>query len=105
MNAIKPEEIKQRLAKGEKLNMIDVREDEEVAHGMIPGAVHIPMGELPERHNEIERTGEIILVCRSGNRSARVYEYLQSLGYTGLLNMTGGMLEWEKLDMTEPGSK
>lgn len=98
MNTINPEEIKKRLAQGDALYMIDVREDEEVASGMIPTAIHIPLGQLPDRHEEIQRSDEIILVCRSGNRSGKAYDYLQSLGYTGLKNMTGGMLVWGKLD-------
>jgi rhodanese-related sulfurtransferase len=96
METILPSELKQRLLNGEQLTIIDVREDEEVAAGMIPGAVHIPLGELPERHEEIPQAGEIILVCRSGNRSGKAFGYLESLGYKGLKNMTGGMLEWVK---------
>lgn len=94
---IDPAEVKRRLAGGERLNVIDVREDEEVAAGIIPGAKHIPLGQLPERHGEIERTDEIVLVCRSGNRSGRACDYLNSLGFAGLKNMSGGMLAWEKL--------
>jgi len=94
---IEPADVKRRLAQGERLNVIDVREDEEVAAGMIPGAKHIPLGQLPERHGEIVRSGEIVLVCRSGGRSGRACEYLQSLGFDGLLNMSGGMLAWEQL--------
>ncbi len=97
METILPIEVKERLAKGEQLTIIDVREDEEVAAGMIPGAQHIPLGTLPFRHGEIPEKDEIIVVCRSGNRSGRAYDYLQSLGYHGLKNMTGGMLEWDKL--------
>lgn len=91
---IEPSEIKDRLAKGERLNMIDVREAGEVAHGMIPGAKHIPLGQLPERVGEIEPTGEIILICKSGQRSAQACEYLAMLGFRGLKNMAGGMLKW-----------
>lgn len=98
MNTISPEELKARLDQGEAMYMIDVREDEEVAVRMIPTAVHIPLGELPERHEEIQRQDEVILICRSGNRSGKAYDYLQMLGFTGLKNMTGGMLAWEKLD-------
>ncbi len=97
INTILPEEVKERLSRNEKLNIIDVREPEEVAQGMIPGAKHIPLGELPSRHAEIEQTGEIIVVCRSGNRSGKACEYLQSLGIAGLKSMAGGMLSWEKL--------
>ncbi|MFC5453167.1 rhodanese-like domain-containing protein [Paenibacillus aestuarii] len=95
MDTILPSEIKERLGRGEKLTIVDVREDEEVAAGMIPGAKHIPLGQLPERHEEIAKADEIILVCRSGNRSGRALGYLESLGYKGLKNMTGGMMEWE----------
>jgi rhodanese-related sulfurtransferase len=93
---IHPSEVKRRLMQGEKLNMIDVREPEEVAAGMIPGARHIPLGELPFRHDEIPQTGEIIIICRSGRRADRACEYLSAQGFRGLKNMTGGMLEWEK---------
>lgn len=92
---ITPAEVKARLEKGESLNLVDVREDEEVAAGMISGAVHIPLGELPFRFGEIPQTGEIIMVCRSGNRSGRACEYLQAQGLKGLKNMVGGMLEWD----------
>ena len=95
---ITPAELKARLANGDKPRMIDVREDEEVAMGMIPGAEHIPMGQIPDKIDEIDRSGEVILICRSGNRSGRVQEYLQSLGFTGTKNMVGGMLEWDGLD-------
>lgn len=97
INIILPDEIKDRLAKGEKLNIIDVREDKEVAEGMIPGAQHIPLGDLPDSHEKIQKTDEIIMVCRSGARSGRACEYLQHLGFKGMKNMAGGMLEWEKL--------
>jgi rhodanese-related sulfurtransferase len=91
---ITPEEIRQKLERGEALNIIDVREHDEVAQGMIPGARHIPLGELPERHNELKGQGEIILVCRSGSRSSRACDYLEHLGYSGLKNMSGGMLAY-----------
>lgn len=97
MQTITPSELRERLHKGEKLDIIDVREAEEVAQGMIPGAVHIPLMELPERLAEIPQQGETILVCRSGNRSSRAYGFLEAQGLKGLKNMTGGMLEWEQL--------
>lgn len=94
MTTITPAEVKQRLQNGEPLLILDVREDEEVAAGIIPGATHIPLGQLPMRHQEIPEADEIILVCRSGNRSGKALDYLESIGYKGLKNMTGGMLEW-----------
>lgn len=97
MDWIDPSEIKQRIEQGEKLNLIDVREDEEVAQGMIPGARHIRLSEIPHRLDEIEQTGEIIMICRSGVRSAHACEYLSQLGIQGLKNMAGGMLKWEEI--------
>lgn len=97
IGSITVEQLKARLDRGEQLQMIDVREDEEVAQGMITGAKHIPLGQLPDRYNEIERTNEIIMICRSGNRSGRACDYLQAQGITGLVNMTGGMLAWDLL--------
>ncbi|NOU85015.1 rhodanese-like domain-containing protein [Paenibacillus sp. LMG 31460] len=95
MDTILPSEIKERLDRGEQLAIVDVREDEEVAAGIIPGAKHIPLAQLPDRLSEIPQVEELILVCRSGNRSGRAISFLEAQGYKGLKNMTGGMLEWE----------
>ncbi|MDQ0900029.1 rhodanese-like domain-containing protein [Paenibacillus sp. LMG 31458] len=95
MDTILPSEIKERLDRGENLAIVDVREDEEVAAGIIPGAKHIPLAQLPDRLSEIPQVEELILVCRSGNRSGRAISFLEAQGYKGLKNMTGGMLEWE----------
>lgn len=95
---IEAEEVRRRLEAGENLIIVDVREDEEVAMGMIPGAKHIVMGSIPDRVDEIPREGEVILVCRSGNRSGRVYDYLETLGYRNTKNMNGGMIAWEGYD-------
>ena len=73
--------------------ILDVREDFEVADGMIPGAVHIPMGQLQERLSELDPAVPVIAVCRSGNRSARVAEALNNAGYTAD-TMAGGMSAW-----------
>ena len=93
--SITPEEVRRRIKAGEKLTIIDVREDEEVAQGMIPGAKHIVMYTIPDRLDEIPKDTEVILVCRSGNRSGRVYDFLEMQGYTKTYNMVGGMLAWE----------
>ncbi|WP_248926504.1 rhodanese-like domain-containing protein [Paenibacillus hamazuiensis] len=97
MKTITVQQLKERLAQGESLTLIDVREPEEVAQGMIPGAVHIPLGEIPDRFAEIPKDRETIMICRSGNRSSRAIEFLQHHGYDNLVNMTGGMLAWEQI--------
>ena len=91
---ITTDELQKKLEAGEKLELVDVREDEEVAAGMIPGAKHIKMMEIPNRMNELERETEYIIICRSSARSANVCQYLQQQGYK-VRNMVGGMLEWE----------
>ncbi|WP_394248711.1 rhodanese-like domain-containing protein [Arthrobacter pityocampae] len=73
--------------------ILDVREDFEVADGMIAGALHIPMGQLQARLFELDPAAPIIAVCRSGNRSARVADALDGAGYTAD-TMTGGMTAW-----------
>jgi rhodanese-related sulfurtransferase len=94
---ITPEQLKARLEAGERVRMIDVREAEEVAEGMIPGAVHLPLGELPQRLDEIPQDEEVVIICRSGGRSARACQYLAMLGFTNPVNLAGGMLAWNEL--------
>ncbi len=90
------EELKERMDKGEKLNLIDVREEYEFDEFNI-GATLIPLGELPDRLEEIEawKDQEILIHCRSGARSGRAKEYLTSEGYTNVRNVLGGMLAWQ----------
>ncbi|AOV06555.1 rhodanese-like domain-containing protein [Sporosarcina ureilytica] len=94
MKEITPSEVQERLESGETLHLVDVREDDEVAEGIIPGALHIPLGEVAERVNELDKSKSYILICRSGGRSGRATEFLEAQGYDAT-NMTGGMLEWE----------
>jgi rhodanese-related sulfurtransferase len=90
------EELKERMDKGENLNLIDVREEYEFDEFNI-GATLIPLGELPDRLEEIEawKEQEILIHCRSGARSGRAKEYLTSEGYTNVRNVLGGMLAWQ----------
>ncbi|WP_316571020.1 rhodanese-like domain-containing protein [Neobacillus sp. YIM B06451] len=94
IKTISTEELKKKIEVGEKLELIDVREDEEVVYGMVPGAKHIKMGEIPARLEELDKNKEYIVICRSGGRSMNVCHYLQQQGYK-VINMEGGMLEWE----------
>jgi rhodanese-related sulfurtransferase len=91
---ITPSELEERLKKGGKLELIDVREEEEVEEGMIKEAKHIPMGEIPNQLDQFEKDKEYIFICRSGRRSENVCLYLQDQGYQ-VVNMVGGMLEWK----------
>jgi len=90
------EELKERMDKRENLNLIDVREEHEFDEFNI-GAKLIPLGELPDRLEEIEawKDQEILIHCRSGARSGRAKEYLASEGFTNVRNVLGGMLAWQ----------
>ncbi len=96
MTNITPEEVKQRLDNGEKLNLIDVREPHENVEFNIGGKL-IPVGNIQSMQIEdIEdlRNEEVILYCRSGNRSGMAAMVLDQLGFTNTKNLTGGMLAW-----------
>lgn len=87
-------EVENLLNEGNTLNIVDVREVEEVKAGKIPGVIHIPLGLLEFRMHELNKSKEYILVCRSGGRSGRAYQFLEGYGYN-VINMAGGMLAWE----------
>jgi rhodanese-related sulfurtransferase len=74
--------------------LIDVREDEEWVAGHAPGAVHLPMSALPARIAEIPTTGDVVVLCRSGSRSAQVVAYLVQNGWSNVRNLADGMVGW-----------
>lgn len=78
--------------------LIDVREADEYTSGHAPGSVLIPLGQLDKRLKEIEdfRNKPIVLICRSGRRSAAAAEILQKAGFSDTRNVEGGMISWEK---------
>jgi rhodanese-related sulfurtransferase len=75
--------------------VIDVREQWEYDEGHIPGVTLIPMNEVPNRLEEIPTDKNVIVTCRSGNRSGQVTEYLRQIGYDNVHNMSGGIIAWE----------
>ena len=95
-NDISVIELKKRLDNQESINLIDVREQYEFDEFNI-GAILIPLGELPDRLDEIDawKNEEVILHCRSGARSGRAKEYLLSEGFTNPRNLIGGMVAWQ----------
>jgi rhodanese-related sulfurtransferase len=98
MTNITPEQVKQRLDAGEKLNLLDVREPYENAEFNIGGML-IPIGKIQSLQiEEIEdlKNEEVILYCRSGNRSGMGAMVLDQLGFTNTKNLTGGMLAWQE---------
>lgn len=85
-------EAQQRQAQGAL--MLDVREPEEWASGHVPGATHIPLGELGRRLADLPRDRELLTVCARGNRSARAAELLQQAGYGRVASVSGGIVAW-----------
>jgi rhodanese-related sulfurtransferase len=73
--------------------MLDVREPDEWQAGHIEGALHIPLAELPARAGELPAAGDLVVVCRSGARSARAVAWLSQNGYDAI-NLDGGMGAW-----------
>lgn len=87
-------EVEKRINGGEQIDIIDVREHSEIAEGKIPGAKHIPLGEIPLRKNELDKEKSYVVVCRSGNRSKAACGILNAFGFK-VENMTGGMNDWQ----------
>lgn len=75
--------------------VIDVREQWEYDEGHIPGVTLIPMNEVPDRLDEIPTDKDVIVTCRSGNRSGQIADYLRQIGYDNVHNMSGGIIAWE----------
>ncbi|WP_099354428.1 rhodanese-like domain-containing protein [Fredinandcohnia onubensis] len=94
MKKFTAKEVEELLAEGKTLNIIDVREVEEVKEGKIPGAVNIPLGLIEFRMHELDKSKEYVMVCRSGGRSGRASQFLEGQGFK-VINMEGGMLAWE----------
>jgi molybdopterin/thiamine biosynthesis adenylyltransferase/rhodanese-related sulfurtransferase len=100
---IDPVAVKARLDSGEDLQLIDVREPQEYQICNIPQARLIPLGELPKRLHELDRSRPIVVHCKTGGRSAKAADLLRQNGFTGVLNMTGGILAWsDKVDPAVP---
>ncbi|HTQ24373.1 MAG TPA: rhodanese-like domain-containing protein [Candidatus Binataceae bacterium] len=91
---ILPEELSERLKRGERPLILDVREPGEVAIASFPGATHIPMGEIPSRAAELDPGQETVVVCHHGIRSAQVAIYLARLGFERVANLSGGIDLW-----------
>ncbi len=97
MTNITAEEVKQRLDAGEDLNLVDVREPDERAAFNI-GGLFIPLGKIQTMQtDEIEelKNEEVIFYCRSGNRSGQACLILETMGFTNVKNLVGGMNDWQ----------
>ena len=98
MKTISVEEVKKRVDNGEQLNILDVREPYENAEFNIGGTL-LPLGKIQGMQLEdIEdwKNDEVIIYCRSGNRSGQACHILEAAGFTNVKNLVGGMLDWRE---------
>jgi adenylyltransferase/sulfurtransferase len=98
-NQLMPEitavELKQRLDKGDDIQIIDVREPDEYQTARLPNSIHIPLGQVVNRMSEIDEARETIVHCKMGGRSAKAIEALKRAGFKGqLTNLKGGITAW-----------
>jgi sulfur-carrier protein adenylyltransferase/sulfurtransferase len=97
--------LKEELDRGEPITLVDVREPYEWDIGNLgpQGARLIPLGDLPDRYEEIDPESNIVIHCRSGARSARAADFLREHGYARVRNLEGGILAWsEEIDPSIP---
>ena len=96
-------ELKERLDRGEPIVIVDVREPQEYRINRIEGSKLIPLGELPQRYEELDPNAAIVCQCKSGVRSAKAAGFLRSIGFKNVRNLAGGILGWiDQVDPTQP---
>ncbi len=86
--------LKAKLDAGEDFILLDVREPFEIEIAKVPGALCIPMNQVPQRVQELDPDAEILVMCRSGKRSADITAFLMHQGFTNVQNVAGGILAW-----------
>jgi adenylyltransferase/sulfurtransferase len=99
MHAITVQDLKQMLDSGQQIFLLDVREVDEVRALPMKGQDfrHIPLGDIPQRYDELPKNMPVVVFCRAGSRSARAIEYLEAQhGFRNLTNLIGGMTAWAK---------
>ncbi len=90
-------ELKNRISSGEPLNLVDVREPAEHEEFNVGGLL-LPLGQIREGDTEAIdslKDEELVLYCRSGNRSGQAALILEGMGFTNVINVVGGMLSWQ----------
>ena len=94
MNEISVKELNERIKAGENLKLVDVREEFEYEICLIPESIKIPLGQISDRSDEIDRLTPTVVICHHGRRSASAIELLKAKGFTNLINLTGGIHSW-----------
>jgi len=101
--AISPKELKKCLDNGDKLVLVDVREEWEYSLAKVNGSILIPLGTLPQSLAQLNRDSEIIAICHHGMRSADATNFLLQQGFPKVKNLVGGIDAWStQIDRTVP---
>ena len=96
-------ELKDRLDKGDKVFLLDVREPHEYSLAKIEGSVLLPLGELPSSFEKLDREAEIVALCHMGMRSADAVGFLLQQGFSNVKNLVGGIDAWSvEIDQSVP---
>lgn len=96
-------ELKERMDKGDKVFLLDVREPHEFALAKIEGATLIPLGTLPDSLNQLDPNEEIVALCHKGMRSADATGFLLQQGFANVKNLIGGIDAWSvEIDHSVP---
>jgi adenylyltransferase/sulfurtransferase len=93
---ITPTELSERLQRADDFDLIDVREPYELQIAAIPGARLIPLGSLKDSLESLDKNREIVVMCRSGKRSATAVKQLKAAGFEHAWNLVGGILRWSR---------
>ncbi|MFM7142375.1 MAG: rhodanese-like domain-containing protein [Alphaproteobacteria bacterium] len=94
LKQISARDLHERLASSEPPVVLDVREPAEIAIARMPGALEIPMNDVPGRFDEIPADRDVVVVCHHGMRSAQVASFLADRGHARVLNLAGGIDAW-----------
>lgn len=92
---ITPTDLDKRLKNGEAIQLVDVREPDEFAIASIGGTL-IPLGEIVTRYQELDPQLPTAVLCHHGVRSARAAQFLLSVGFTHVMNISGGIDRWSR---------
>ena len=97
------QELKEKIDEGKSLFLLDVRQPSEREICKLEDEKNIPLDELEQRVHELDPNIETIVYCRSGGRSMQACQFLESQGFTSVINLTGGVLAWS--DDIDPSMK
>ena len=96
MDEISPQALKERLDRGDRPVLLDVRQDWETKLCRLDNSVHIPIEEIEFRTEELNPEDDIVVYCHQGVRSAAVANYLRQLGFKRAVNLAGGLDSWAR---------